>query len=96
MESSAARTSSEIAAWLVEEVARAVRCSPDEIDARLPFVEYGIGSAQALDLVAKTEAWLGVPLSPTMIWDYPSIDALALHLADLVAPAAPARCRDAS
>lgn len=71
-----------IRAWLVDEVAALVRTVPDEIDPLQPFMQYGIGSAQALELAAKLEDWIGLPLSPTLIWDYPNIDSLARHLAE--------------
>ena len=70
-----------IRAWLVDEVAVLVRTSPDEVDPVQPFLSYGIGSSQALELAAKLEDWIGRPLSPTLIWDYPNIDSLARHLA---------------
>jgi acyl carrier protein len=72
----------DIRAWLVEEIAALVRVPPNEIDVHEPFVRYGVGSAQALELAAKLEDWIGFSLSPTLIWDYPSIDHLARHLAD--------------
>ena len=70
-----------IRAWLVIEVAGLVRTSPDEVDPLQPFTSYGIGSSQALELAAKLEDWIGRPLSPTLIWDYPNIESLARHLA---------------
>ncbi len=81
----------DIRAWLVAEVAVLVRTSPDEVDPGQPFVAYGIGSTQALELAAKLEDWIGAPLTPTLIWDYPSIDSLARHLAD---PAASVEAAD--
>lgn len=84
----------DIRAWLVDEVAALVRVSPDEIDVHEPFVRFGIGSAQALELAARLEDWMGFPLSPTLIWDYPSIERLARHLADPSASADVADCQD--
>ena len=80
----------EIRARLVAEVAALVHVTADEIDPHEPFVAFGIGSAQALELAAKLEDWLGVALTPTLIWDYPSIDSLARHLAE------PTACADAA
>ena len=79
----------DIRAWLVDEVAALVRTGPGEIDVHQPFLSYGIGSAQALELAAKLEDWIGVPLTPTVIWDYPNIDALARHLAEPAAGGEP-------
>jgi acyl carrier protein len=72
----------EIRAWLVGEVAVLVRTSPDEVDPLQPFLNYGIGSSQAIELAAKLEDWIDRPLTPTLIWDYPNIESLARHLAE--------------
>jgi hypothetical protein len=34
--------------------------------------------------VGKLETWLAVPLDATLLWDHPTIDALAKHLAATV------------
>jgi acyl carrier protein len=90
----AGRPVAAVRTWLVDEVASLVRVSPDEIDVHQPFVHYGIGSAQGLELAAKLEDWIGFPLSPTLIWDYPSIESLAQHLAEQPARAATAETRE--
>jgi acyl carrier protein len=72
----------EIQAWLVIELARLVKCKPAEIDPRQPFVRYGLGSAQGLELAAKLEDWVGFRLPPTLVWDYPTIEAVSRQLAE--------------
>ena len=71
----------EIQAWLVAELATLVKCKPQQIDPRQPFVRYGLGSAQGLELAAKLEDWIGFRLPPTLVWDYPTIEAVSRQLA---------------
>ena len=48
---------------------------------RRPLAGFGIGSLQAVRLAAELEEWLGRKLAPTLVYDYPTIDALAGFLA---------------
>jgi acyl carrier protein len=38
-------------------------------------------SMQAMHLSGDLADWLGQQLSPTVVWDYPTIELLASHLA---------------
>jgi amino acid adenylation domain-containing protein len=73
--------SREIAEWLSAKIAAPLGVSPSTIDIREPFVHFGLGSLQTVRLAADLEQWLGRSLSPTLVYDYPTIDALARHLA---------------
>src|SRR5207249_2733002 len=44
-------------------------------------VSFGLGSLQAVGLAGDLQEWLGRPLSPTLVYEYPTIEALAQHLA---------------
>ena len=77
-----ARLAAEIQTWLVAELATLVKCKPVEIEVRQPFVRYGLGSAQGLELAAKLEDWIGFRLPPTLVWDYPTIEAVSRALAE--------------
>ena len=70
-----------IAAWLAAKVAGPLGIRADEIDVRSPLASFGIGSLQAVRLAAELEEWLGRKLTPTLVYDYPTIDALARFLA---------------
>jgi len=70
-----------IQAWLVSRLARELRVEPHEIDSRDPFSYYGLDSRTAVTLSGELEDWLGRRLSPTLLWDYPTIEALARYLA---------------
>jgi amino acid adenylation domain-containing protein len=79
--SSRSHSRDEITAWLAAKVAAPLGTRPDDIDIRAPVAGFGIGSLQAARLAAELEVWLGRKLSPTLIYDYPTIDALAGFLA---------------
>ncbi|MEV2279136.1 SDR family NAD(P)-dependent oxidoreductase [Nocardiopsis sp. NPDC049922] len=64
---------------LVEQVFRSVVSVPLERDRG--FYELGIGSFQVLQVHSRLEAALGREISRTTIFEYPTINALAGHLA---------------
>jgi acyl carrier protein len=70
-----------IQAWLIKKVSNALSISPDDIDPRETFASFGLDSRTAVSLSGDLERWLGRRLPPTLVWDYPSIDELAQHLA---------------
>lgn len=76
------RSRDEIQEWIVAAIAARLRVQPDEVDVRRPFSEFGLDSLAMVGLVGELETWLDRPLSPTLAWDYPSIEALSAHLAE--------------
>jgi acyl carrier protein len=84
------RDATAIRRWLIAAVARHVEIAEEQIDPTSPFTNYGLDSRTAIELAGDLEKWLGVELSPTLVWDYPTIDAMAEYLAqDVVAEPAP-------
>jgi acyl carrier protein len=63
--------------WLAALVASAVDLQPDAIDVEARFDRYGIDSAAAIGLTEELEQRLGVPLDPTLLYDYPTIRSLS-------------------
>jgi acyl transferase domain-containing protein/acyl-CoA synthetase (AMP-forming)/AMP-acid ligase II/acyl carrier protein len=85
-------TSAAIESWLVTKLSGCLHVPPQEIDVRRPFAEFGLSSVQAVTLSGELEGWLRCRLSPTLLFEYPTIEALAGHLSGekpSVAPAAP-------
>lgn len=70
----------EIKAWLVSNIAAIIEIDPELIDVQKPLENYGIDSMQAMNLSGDMQEWLGCQLSPTVVWDYPTIELLARHL----------------
>ena len=77
-------TNADLAAWLASWMRTELRLEPDQVAAGRSFVSYGMDSIHSMMLVGDLEEYLECRLSPTLAWDYPSLEALAEHLA--VAP----------
>ena len=71
-----------IQAWLITHIASMLEMDSASIDPRQPFTYYGLGSVQAVSLTGDLEVFLDRKLSPTLAWDYPSIELLANYLAN--------------
>ena len=84
-------TEEAIRVWLVDRLAAQLALAPEEIDVRETFSDYGLDSRTAVGLSGELERWLCRSLSPTLAWDYPTIELMARHLAngtDATAPGA--------
>ncbi|MBK9266370.1 MAG: thioester reductase domain-containing protein [Polyangiaceae bacterium] len=66
--------------WLSKTIAEMREMAPHEIDPHERFHRYGLDSLGATKLAAALSQKLGRPLSPTIFWEYPTIEALARHL----------------
>jgi acyl carrier protein len=75
-------TAREIEQWLIQRIAARLRIASHKIGVATPFLEFGIGSMDAVQIVADLERWLGRRLSPTAVYNYPNIAALARYLAN--------------
>lgn len=81
-----------ITAWVVQALARTLQTSAAAIDPSKPFANLGVDSLAATRLAGALQDWLGRSVSPTLVYDYPTIDALAAHLSgEQLAAAAPSR-----
>ncbi|MGF1494501.1 MAG: acyl carrier protein [Microcoleaceae cyanobacterium] len=74
-----------IQSWLVAQIAGRLGLNPDEIDIQEDFANYGLNSIEAVNLSGDLENVLGCRLSPTILWDYPNIQALSKYLAEDIA-----------
>lgn len=76
------RTAEELQSWLVTHVAAVINTPPEQLDIKQPFTAYGISSVDAVNLSGELEDWLNSELSPTLLYAYPTIEALVGYLAD--------------
>jgi acyl carrier protein len=74
-------TAIEIQAWIASYLAELLEVDAEEVDISLPFDRYGLDSSVAIGLTGDLEDWLGTRLDPTLLYDYPTVAALAKHLA---------------
>jgi acyl carrier protein len=70
-----------IQSWLTTHLAEQLGLSPEDIDIQKPFTEYGLDSIVGVFLAGDLEDWLGLQLSPTVLWEYPTTYTLAQYLA---------------
>jgi len=76
-----ASTHQELAEWLTMKVAGYLNVATDMIDIDTPLADCGIDSVLGMTLCADLECEKGFAFETTIVWDYPTIDALAAHLA---------------
>jgi acyl carrier protein len=75
-------TEDAIRRWLIANIASVVNMDPAQIDVRQTFDNYGMDSLQAVSLSGDLETWLKREISPTVVWDYPTVEQLARHLSE--------------
>jgi hypothetical protein len=69
-----------------ETVGRVLKIAPAKLDPRRTLGSLGLGSLMAMELRNRLEAALGRPLSATLAWNHPTVDALVAHLAGETLP----------
>ena len=57
--------------WLLLKVAHNLGIAPNEIDIHQPLINYGLDSLAAMTISGELQEWLGYPLPPTLLYDYP-------------------------
>lgn len=72
----------EIQSWMVSYLAELLAIEADEVNVAIPFDRYGLDSSVAVGLTGDLEDWLDRKLDPTLLYDYPTIEALSQHLAE--------------
>jgi phthiocerol/phenolphthiocerol synthesis type-I polyketide synthase C len=71
----------EIQEWLVREVATSLRVPPSEIDPTKPLADYGLDSIEVAAVAGRLEDWLNRYVSPALLWEHPTIAAVAAQVA---------------
>jgi acyl carrier protein len=70
----------EIEEWLVERVMEVTHKELDDIDVSVQLINYGVNSIDAAILSGDLEEWLGRELPVSIIYQFPTIEALSAHL----------------
>ncbi|CCQ54058.1 MAG: acyl carrier protein [Crocosphaera sp.] len=71
---------SQIQAWLSSQLAQTLEIDANQIDITLPFESYGLDSESAVVLSGELQDWLKCDLEPTLLFDYPTIEAVADYI----------------
>lgn len=87
----AVHTAETIQAWLILKLSTALNVNADKIGVQLPLTSFGLDSILTFNLTGDLADWLGYEIPATLLWDYPTIDKLASHLADQLAQMGAAR-----
>lgn len=66
--------------WMADWIRRRFAMTEEIVDYTRPFVDYGLDSLSGVSMIGELERWLGRSLSPTLLWNYPSIARLADYL----------------
>lgn len=74
------RSATEIQDWIVAYLADLLEIEPEEVDVTIPFNRYGLDSSAAVGLTGELEEWLSTEIDPTLLYDYPTVEALVQHL----------------
>lgn len=75
-------SATEIQDWIVSYLADLLEIDSNEIDVTIPFDRYGLDSAVAVGMTGDLEDWLDRKLDPTLLYDYPTVESFACHLAE--------------
>jgi acyl transferase domain-containing protein/D-arabinose 1-dehydrogenase-like Zn-dependent alcohol dehydrogenase/acyl carrier protein len=67
---------------LRQQIGQVLRMDPGQIDANVALGGLGLDSLMGLEIRNRLEASLGLTLSATMAWTYPTLSALTTHLAE--------------
>lgn len=74
-------TRQDILAWLIDKVAQELWLEAATLDLLKPFRAYGMDSISAAVLMGEIAEHMQLDVSPTLFEEYPTINALATHLA---------------
>ncbi len=67
--------------WLIAHLAARVRIAPEDVDTGKTFEEYGLDSRVAVQVSGALERVLERRLSPALLYEHQTIDAVSAHLA---------------
>jgi acyl carrier protein len=71
----------EIRDWCIQYLARTLDLTAEAIDPDVKFARLGLDSANSVFLIVELEDWLGLELTPDLVFEHPTIADLARYLA---------------
>jgi acyl carrier protein len=77
-------TENGIRQWLMQRIGSALKLQASQVDPTVAFDRYGLDSQQAVEVTTALGEGLGLgELPPTLLYDYPTIEQLTVHVAEL-------------
>jgi acyl transferase domain-containing protein len=86
----AALDASELRSLIVLQLAAALKMAPGDVEVDRPLNDFGVNSLVGASLSKALGKRLGIDISATLLWEYPTIRALSDHLASRKLRASPA------
>jgi acyl carrier protein len=77
-----APSESEIRDWCIDYLSRTLELSEQAVDPDAKFTRLGLDSANSVYLIVELEDWLGLELTPDLLFEYPTVSELAHYLAE--------------
>ena len=68
--------------WCVAYLVRTLDLPDQTVDTEMTFARMGLDSANSVFLIVELEDWLGLELTPDLLFEHPTIRELARHLAE--------------
>jgi acyl carrier protein len=69
--------------WLLREIAQRLKVDPSDIDVDMAFADMGLDSVESVSLTFELGEWAGCALPDTLLWEYPTIHAVAGYVASV-------------
>lgn len=69
-----------VQSWLTARIRHYLLAVPGEIDPDLPLANYGLDSSAALQMVEEISRLTRAEVEPTLLWEYPTLNALSAHI----------------
>jgi len=85
MDASRNFTKDSICAWVTDYLAEVLEVDRSSIAPNVELEALGLNSALVVSMLGDLEDWLGVEISPSVVFDYPTIDAMSGYLEQTMA-----------
>ena len=72
----------EIQEWIISYLANLLEIKIEKIELTVPFAHYKLDSYAVVGLASDLQDWLNIELEPTLIYEYPTIEALTSYLTE--------------
>lgn len=69
--------------WVIDWLSRELKIPPRDLNVQENLLVYGVDSVSAIMLAGDLEDFLGRRLSPTLLWDHPTVASLVGRLQDI-------------
>ncbi|NEO44602.1 MAG: acyl carrier protein [Moorea sp. SIO4A3] len=72
-------TVDEVQEWLISYLSQLLDLEIEEISTSTSFARYGLDSSASISLTSDFGDWLSEEIDPTILYSYPTIEAMAEH-----------------